>query len=231
MDIANLVDQFLKTGKDMAQKGQSMAQDQLKGINNSDDPMAKLKTGAMAAGVLALLLGTQRGRGATSTALKVGSVTALAGMAYQMYQKWQSGQLGGNTAQAADASTTAAPPALPAAQDTVEATRLDPETLLKVMIAAAKADGHVDQAELTTIRDQLKNYELGDQLNNLILSEMTKPTSVNDIAALAHDDKAAAIEIYLVSKVVVGEESEAEKAYLAQLQQALGLPDALVQGV
>ena len=227
MDIKNLVDQLLQTGKDMAQKGQSMAQDQLKSVNDSNDPMAKLKTGAMAAGVLALLLGTQRGRGATSTALKVGSVTALAGVAYQMYQKWQSGQLGGNTAQASD---TQAPALLPV-QDEVQTTRLEAETLLKVMIAAAKADGHVDQAELATIREQLKQYELGAQLNDLILSEMTKPTSVAEIAALANDDKAAAIEVYLVSKLVAGDANEAEKAYLAQLQQALGLPDALVQGV
>lgn len=225
MDINNLFDQLLKTGKDMAQKGQSMAQEQISNVTNSNDPMAKLKSGAMAAGVLALLLGTKRGRGATSTALKVGSVAALGGLAYQMYQKWQSGQLGGTTAQA-----DAQPPLLPV-QDEVQATRLDAETLLKVMIAAAKADGHVDQAELATIREQLKTYELGAQLNDLILSEMTKPTTVDEIAALANNDKAAAIEVYLVSKLVAGEANEAEKAYLAQLQQALGLPDALVQGV
>lgn len=224
MDIKNLLNEVLQTGKDMAQQGQSMAKEQLNKVTDSSDPNSTLKTGAIAAGVLALLLGTKRGRGATSTALKVGSVTALAGMAYQMYQKWQNGQLGGNTAQASQ------DPAL-LTSDEVQTTRLDAETLLKVMIAAAKADGHVDQSELAAIRDQLKTYELGDKLNDLILTEMTKPLTVNDVAALANNDKAAAVEVYLVSKLVAGETNEAEKAYLAQLQQALGLPDALVQGI
>lgn len=226
MDIKVLLDQFLQTGKDMAQQGQAMAKDQISNVTNNSDPNSKLKTGAIAAGVLALLLGTKRGRGATSTALKVGSVTALAGVAYQMYQKWQAGQLGGNTAQASD---TPAPALVETAE--VQTTRLEADTLLKVMIAAAKADGHVDQAELAAIRDQLKEYELGDKLNDLILTEMVKPLTVEDVAALANNDKAAAIEVYLVSKVVAGEANEAEKAYLSQLQKALGLPDELVQGI
>jgi uncharacterized membrane protein YebE (DUF533 family) len=143
-----------------------------------------------------------------------------------MYQKWQAGQLGGNTAQASD---TPAPALVETAE--VQTTRLEADTLLKVMIAAAKADGHVDQAELAAIRDQLKEYELGDKLNDLILTEMVKPLTVEDVAALANNDKAAAIEVYLVSKVVAGEANEAEKAYLSQLQKALGLPDELVQGI
>ena len=97
------------------------------------------------------------------------------------------------------------------------------------MVAAAKADGHVDQNEMATIRGKLDEYQLGKEASTLILNELTTPLNATDIAALAQGDKQAALEIYLVSSLVVDDASQAEQQYLADLQQALGLPDEAVK--
>ena len=222
MDLNNFFDQVLKSGKEMARKGQDVAEDKL-GIpaegEQRDVMLSGLGKGAAAAGVLALLLGTKTGRKVTGTGLKIGSMAALGGIAYQMYNRWQQQNAGGTT----DAV------ALPAPVE--QAPRLSSEVLLKAMVAAAKADGHVSEEELDFIREKLASGELSDNINSLLLNELIKPLSATDIAALAGDDKAAAIELYLVSSLLINEANDAEQHYLTELQAALGLPDDVVMSV
>ncbi|MEZ5448573.1 MAG: DUF533 domain-containing protein, partial [Thiolinea sp.] len=91
MNIDGLLNQLLQSGKEMAQKGQTVAEQKL-GIpaegEQRDSMMSGIKTGAAAAGVLALLLGTRTGRRVTGAGLKIGSLAALGGIAYQMYNQW-----------------------------------------------------------------------------------------------------------------------------------------------
>lgn len=217
MDTKTFLDQLLQSGKDMAQKGQQIAEEKL-GVpaagEQRDQALSGLKTGAAAAGVLALLLGTQAGRRVTGAAVKVGSLAALGGLAYQMYRQWGAGTGEAASAQAAEPALLEAP-----------APKASAETLLKAMIAAAKADGHVDSAELANIRQQLAEVDLDGNLNDMILDELTQPRSAADIAALASQDLAVATEIYLVSAAIINEANDAEKAYLADLRAALQLPE------
>ncbi|MGB1255577.1 MAG: tellurite resistance TerB family protein [Thiolinea sp.] len=222
MDLNNFFDQVLQSGKEMARKGQNLAEDKLNipaEGEQRDAMLSGLGKGAAAAGVLALLLGTKTGRKVTGTGLKIGSMAALGGIAWQMYNRWQQNQ--GDTAENRGTDTALPPPA-------EQTPRLDSETLLKAMVAAAKADGHVSEAELDFIRSKLADGDLGDNVNNLLLNELIKPLSATDIAALAGDDKAAAIELYLVSSLLINEANVAEEEYLNELQQALGLPDEAV---
>lgn len=218
MDIKTFLDQMLQSGKEMAQKGQSVAEEKL-GIptegEQRDKMLSGMKTGAAAAGVLALLLGTSTGRRVTGAAVKVGSLAAVGGLAYQMYKQWAGGGAGEGAAQAAEPAQLAAP----------DAPKASAEILLKAMIAAAKADGHVDSAELENIRQQLANTELDGDLNDMIMDELARPLSAKDIAALADGDLAVATEIYLVSAAVIDEANDAEQAYLADLRVALQLPE------
>lgn len=214
MDIKHILDQMLQAGKTMAE--------QKLGIPASgserDQTLSGLKTGALAAGVIGILLGTQGGRRVTGAAIKVGSLAALGGLAYQMYRQWQAGA---SSSHEATATTQAEPPALEA-----PAPKASPEVLLKAMVAAAKADGHVDAAEMENIRTQLAEANLGADLNDLIMEELTQPRTANDIAALTQGDGNIAAEIYLVSAAIIDTANEAEKAYLEDLRQALGLPEA-----
>lgn len=216
MDMKNFLDQVLQSGKEMAQKGQVVAEQKL-GIpaegEQRDSMLSGMKTGAAAAGVLALLLGTQAGRRVTGAAVKVGGLAALGGMAYQMYRQWESG-----------ASTSAEGETAELAQQTATP-KASAEVLLKAMIAAAKADGHVDSTEMENIRQRMGEMALDADVNDMILTELTQPLSASDIAALANGDLAVATEIYLVSAAVIDAANDAEQAYLKDLRTALQLPE------
>ncbi|WP_298610630.1 DUF533 domain-containing protein [uncultured Thiothrix sp.] len=222
MDINNLLEQLLKAGKDTAQKGQTMAEQKL-GIpaegGQRDSMLSGMKTGAAAAGVLALLLGTRAGRKVTGVGLKVGSLAALGGLAYQMYNRWQ-----------ADNSTTTtvdnpSPTLLPAPE---KQPVLSSELLLKAMVAAAKADGQVDEHELATIRNKMAELHIDQDVNDMLMNALVKPLGAKEVAALAKGDKQAGLELYLVSSLLLDKSQEAERVYLSDLQTALGLPDAVV---
>lgn len=222
MDINNLLEQLLKAGKDTAQQGQNMAEQKL-GIPSEgaqrDSMLSGMKTGAVAAGVLALLLGTRAGRKVTGVGLKVGSLAALGGLAYQMYNRWQAE----NTTTTAVENTS--PTLLPALE---QKPVLASEVLLKAMVAAAKADGQVDEQELATIRNKMAELHLTQDANDMLMNELVRPLGAKEVAALAKGDKQASLELYLVSSLFLDKNQEAERVYLQDLQAALGLPDAVV---
>lgn len=99
------------------------------------------------------------------------------------------------------------------------------------MVAAAKADGHIDAKELKTIRQQLATADLNGNVNDLLMTELVRPVSAKDVADLANGNKAVGSEIYVASLLFLNEDSEAEKTYLKDLQAALGLPDEEVAGL
>ena len=219
MDMKSFLDQMLQSGKNIAQKGQNMAEQKL-GLpaegEQRDNMLSGMKTGAAAAGVLALLLGTGAGRRVTGAAVKVGSLAALGGLAYQMYRQWENNPNAAGTAQASEQAMLEPP-----------APKASVEVLIKAMIAAAKADGHVDAAELANIHQQLTDVELQGDVNDMILTELAQPLDVKGIAALANGDLAVATEIYLVSAAIIDDANEVEKAYLIDLRDALQLPEAV----
>ena len=226
MDMKNLLDQLLQSGKDMAQQGQTAAEQKLgipsEGVDR-DAVLSGLKSGAAAAGVLALLLGTQAGRRVTGAAVKVGGLAALGGVAYQMYRQWNAGD--------ASTATATAPTAEPAQLPAPQAPKASVELLLKAMIAAAKADGHIDAAELEKIGTQLASLELGDKASDMILEELARPLDAKALAALTNGDMAIALEVYLVSASMLDASDAVEQAYLDDLRVALQLPDSVKQPV
>ncbi len=222
MDINSLLEQVLKNGKEAAQKGQAVAEQKL-GIPaegaQRDSMMSGIKTGAAAAGVLALLLGTRAGRKVTGVGLKVGSVAALGGLAYQMYNRWQNEN---NPTTSVDAKTITL---LPAPE---QKPVLSSDVLLKALVAAAKADGQVDEQELSIIRTKMAELHLDQDVNDMLMNELVQPLGAKEVAALAKGDKQAALELYLVSALLLDKNQEAERVYLSDLQAALALPDAVV---
>lgn len=217
MDMRNFLEKMLQSGKELAQKGQNMAEQKL-GVpaegEQREQMLSGMKTGAAAAGVLALLLGTGAGRRVTGAAVKVGSLAALGGLAYQMYRQWEVNAASTNTTSAGDVALLE-----------MSEPKASAEILLKAMIAAAKADGHVDSAELASIRQQLEGIEAEADVNDMILHELAQPLDAKQIAALANNNLAVATEIYLVSAAIIDGANEAEKAYLEDLRSALQLPE------
>ena len=148
--------------------------------------------------------------------MKLGTLGALGGLAYKTYQNWQSQQTGQTIPQAgAPIENLTGPQA--------EQRSL---ALLKAMIAAAKADGHIDAKEGAKIEDLVSKLELDAATAKLIKTELAKPLDPKDIAAAA-DSPAAAAEIYLTSLLVIDVDNKKERAYLDQLAEHLKIPKDL----
>lgn len=227
MDTKSFLDELLKTGKDFADQGRKIAEDKLqmpKEGEKRDATLDGMKKGAIAAGVLALLLGTGAGRRVTGSALKIGSLAAIGGIGWKAYQNWlaQKEQATEEIKEMAENAKTISINDL----DEDDANKRS-QILLKAMIAAAKSDGHINQKEISAIDEQIVKLNLSSEVASLLKDEIKKPLDVKEVAALA-ENSAIAAEIYLVSAVVTDRENSMEKAYLKDLAKAMNLPDALV---
>jgi uncharacterized membrane protein YebE (DUF533 family) len=194
---------------------------------------AGLATGAVAGGLVGLLLGDKGGRKIAGTAAKLGGAALVGGLAYKAYRDWQAQQ---NSA--APSSPASAPVAAAAALPSPEGTPFMPSApsaledlsarLLRAMVSAAKADGHITDRERVRITNQLQSAGLGPELRGLLEAELARPLDINAVADLARSEEEAA-EIYAASLLVVDPDLPAEKAYLALLAARLKLDPKLVE--
>lgn len=177
---------------------------------------------------LAAALGMLLRRGGAGRLVKVGGVAALGMMAYKAWQEYQARQAG---SAAADPSTgmqgkAFAPPA--AADAPNEAHE---QALLAAMIAAAKADGHVDDNERAQIEQALRaDGQAGDPaLLAWFDAELKRPLDAAAIARPAAGDAELASKLYLASVIVagIGNVSAGEQAWLDALARELRLPEEL----
>jgi uncharacterized membrane protein YebE (DUF533 family) len=183
--------------------------------------------GAAAGGALGLLLGGRKGLG--RKALKYGSVAALGYAAYKVYEQYQARQAQPGATAPGAAGSAAWPasgqPAMPAPQQEWHS-----QLMLTAMIAAAKADGHVDERERSLIEAELQRQQPDDEERRWLEAELRKPLDPADVArAAVGQAPAVAAEVYLASLVVADDASFMERAYLDELARQLQLPAALKQ--
>ena len=158
-----------------------------------DNPLA---AGALAA----VLLGTGTGRKLTGSALKIGGMAAVAGLAYKAYQNYQSGKQPG-TAAPQQGEPELLPPPSDTAFDPAQAPQGEAEfalVIVRAMIAAARADGHIDDAERGKIADRLKLGGIGSEAEAFLMEELEKPTDLDSLVAAAKTD-AQKVELYTAS--------------------------------
>lgn len=218
MDAQALLEDLLQSGKKLAAQGQDIAEEKLglpKEGEQRDAMMSGMGKGALAVGALALLLGTKGGRKLGGTALKLGSVAAIGGVAYNAYQGWQIKQNSDEVK------------LVPVSDLTGEPADQRSLLLLKSMIAAAKADGHIDEAELVTIRDEMIKLGLGKSAVEFFRDEAARPLDIKEVVADVSDAETAS-EVYLASKLMLDLENPVEQEYLEQLIAALNLDADLV---
>ncbi|MFD1328074.1 tellurite resistance TerB family protein [Mycoplana ramosa] len=188
------------------------------------------KDNPLAAGAIAgILLGTKGGREVAGTALKLGGLAAIAGLGYQAYKNYKDGQAPG-----------AAPPAenqpelLPPPENSGFATQTVSAdfalTLVRAMIAASRADGHIDDAERAHIMDRLKVSGIGGDAAAFLEQELANPIDLDGIVAAAKTEEQR-VELYTASRLTIEPDSRAERGYLDLLAGRLGLDDALVDHI
>ncbi|MDT8854635.1 tellurite resistance TerB family protein [Paracoccaceae bacterium Fryx2] len=190
------------------------------------DGQSGLTKGAIAGGLLGILVGGSGTRKLAGSALKVGGAALVGGLAYKAWQDWQAGKSAG--------APETGPLALPAPEGTAFLPS-DPfaandlsQRLVQAMVAAAKADGHVTKMERSRIGIQLDQLGLGAEAHALISAELDAPLDVGRVAALARTPEEAA-EVYAASLLVVDPEAPAERGYLAMLAARLQLEPGLVE--
>ncbi|MCY0150937.1 tellurite resistance TerB family protein [Hoeflea alexandrii] len=177
---------------------------------------------------MALLLGTKTGRKMGKSALKLGGLALIAALAYRAWQNWTSKAEGpvatthGETPKSLPAPDKTA--FLPARAD--EQQRIA-RNILRAMVAAAKADGHIDSEEFDRIHNKMDKLDLGASEKAFVMDELRAPADLARIAREARTREEAA-EIYAASLFAIDGTKPGERAHLAQLAELLGLDDALV---
>ncbi|MGE8390957.1 tellurite resistance TerB family protein [Pseudomonas sp. BIGb0427] len=225
MNTSDLLEQLLRAGQgSQAQQGSSgrSVQDGLGGLGGL---LGGLLGGGSASagnaglgGLLGGLLGGNAGgasQGRSDGGTNYAALASLGMMAFQAYQSWQRSQ-------------AAAPQQALRTVDQLSGAEAEGHShaILRALIAAAKADGRIDEQEQALIYAEIKRHTNDPQLQQWLDEEVSKPLDAGEVAQSAQDPGMAA-EMYLASVMLVDDQQDAERAYLDELAGALQIDPAL----
>lgn len=218
MNTRGLLDQLLKSGQQLLQNpaGGQPGRATDKGLPGSlGSLLSGAGGGALAAGAMGLLLGSKKARKVGGTVLTYGGLAALGVLAYKAYGNWQ--------AQQANAA-----PGEPRTVDRLPPAQIEQhsQAILQALVAAAKADGHVDARERELIEGEFVKLGNDQALQQWLHAELNKPLDPAEVARAAATPEMAA-EMYIASVLMVDEENFMEKAYLDELARQLRLDPGL----
>lgn len=190
----------------------------LKTLQTDQNAQRTAMSGAAGLAAGMLLSGGKPGK-LLGNAVKVGAMAAVGGLAYKAWQNYQQNQANTGPAPAEEAF-------IPAPADNAGQEELG-KTLVRAMIAAAKADGRIDANEKEAIFERLKTMPLSAEEKAWVFDELSTPLDINAVVARADTPEHAA-EIYAASLVAISADNAAEQAYLEALAAKLKLDPALV---
>jgi uncharacterized membrane protein YebE (DUF533 family) len=184
--------------------------------------------GGAAVGTLAgLLLGTGAGRKIAGTAVQVGGLAAIGGLAYVALRNYQQGK---PVVQGTINDVTSllgmgqAPQGYAEAGGTIQDTA---EILLRSMVAAAYSDGEMSPDERAMIVGQLETMGLGQAEKSFLDGALAAPVSMTIIAASCTTDEMKA-QAYIAAHLGMEVDTAAEAQFLRDFAAALGLEPSLV---
>ncbi len=214
-----LMDQLLKSGSQMVKNKQGK---QIPGqAAGAASPLAGMLSGvgggALASGAMSMLLGSRKGRRMGGKLLTYGGLGALGVVAYKAYSEWQKKNQG-TVAQAEPRTVDRVP------QEQAEEHSY---AILRAVIGAAKADGHIDDRERQLIDQEIAKLSGDAELVSWFNQELHRPLDPADIARSAKTQEIAA-EMYLASLLVIDEQNFMERSYLEELARQLKLDAGLV---
>jgi uncharacterized membrane protein YebE (DUF533 family) len=230
MSIQNLLNQFLG-GQNASHTSDAGLGANLKDIAGSASEKfggIGLGGGAAIGGIAALLIGSKKVRGFAGSAAKVGGAALVGGLAFKAFNNWQQSQSGSQaTPNHTDGmATKPLPQSVDAFESEVGTSIQFQLTLVKAMIAAAKADGHIDDVEQNRIFNAVDDMTSSAELKNMMMDLLRSPATIEELV-LATNNVEQKSEVYLVSCFAIDEDNEAERLYLQRLASALSLPQGL----
>ena len=187
--------------------------------------------GGVAGGALTGAFLSKKGRKHAGTLLKVGGLAAVGGLAWKAYRGYQASKtltdasedLTAGGLQEQRLPLTAVPGPGPAQ----ESRGL---LLIRAMISAAMADGHISAEEQTRIFRRLAELDLRDHEKSLILDELRHPARAEQLVEQCTDLTMGA-EVYAASLLAIDRSCPAGRVYLENLAEQLALPPALVRNI
>jgi uncharacterized membrane protein YebE (DUF533 family) len=195
-------------------------------MNQAKDLVEKNKMGAgvAAGGLGAVVLGTNTGRALVGSALKIGALALIGGLAYKAVQNYQAGKpVLGDRAQPQgliEAPTGSGYEARAVTHDTAL-------LYIRAMIAAAAADGRIDAREQEKIMGGLKQAGIDREAEEFLAQELNNPATTADLAAAVNGD-AEAVQVFTAARIAVDVDSDQEHDFLVALANDLGLDQELV---
>jgi uncharacterized membrane protein YebE (DUF533 family) len=120
-------------------------------------------------------------------------------------------------------------PAGPSAIDDSEEGR-DAVLLIRAMIAAANADGVIDQEERNRILGKLETVDLSEQEHSFVVRELLSPADMDNIVT-AVTSREMGKQVYMVSLLAIEVDTDAERTYINTLAQRLGLEETDINDI
>ena len=211
MQIQGFLDHLLKSaqgGGNGNATNSTPAQGGLGGLLNAD-----FGKGALTGGALGLLLGKHK---TTRKLATYGGLAAIGVMAYKAYGDYRQQQGGAGASTEPQTVDRLPPPQV----------ELHSQAILKALVAAAKADGHIDARERAVIEGEFIRVNQDAGLQQWLRAELEKPLDPAEVASVASTPEIAS-EMYLASLMAADEQNFMERAYLDELARQLKLDDAL----
>ena len=183
--------------------------------------------GGLAGGTLASMLTKKKGKKLAGSALKLGGLALVGGLAYKAWQNYHQGSL------TTSDSGIPIPPTdgafLPHSSDETATNSLS-LLLARAMISAAKADGQIDVQESQAILNQINSLNLPAEDKAFLFEEYGRPLDIEGLTADVDSPEHAA-EVYAASAIMVDPPSAPEKLYLDTLARSLRLEAGLIQQI
>ena len=182
-----------------------------------DNPLA---AGGAMGGLGGLVLGTKTGRSIAGSAARIGALALIGGLAYKAFQNYQTGKpliTGAAPAESAPQGSGFEPAAV-----TNDAAQL----YISAMIAAAAADGRIDDAEQAKVIGGLKQAGLDAEAEEFLANALNNPVSPQDLANAVSSPEEA-IQVYTAARMAIEPDTRGEQQFLASLAAALGVDNKL----
>lgn len=222
LDPKSLLDQFLG-GNAAGELGQTARNAQQK---FQQSPLNSFGGGAAVGGVLGLLLGGKKLRKMAGGALGYGGAAVLGALALRAYQNYQQGK----SAQGVPAFTAQDLSQVPAAQLPHALPAADGSAfelvLMRAMVGAARADGHIDVQEQQHLFEQVERLGLDAEAKAAVFDLLAKPLDLAKLDASVGNEAQRA-EVYLAARLATDGNHPGERAYLDALAARLQLPAQL----
>jgi len=186
-------------------------------------------TGGTGGGLLGSLAGALFGGGAGSTGSTAGAggMAVLGGLALEALRRMGGAGGAAQSAEVDDTTRLVAGLRQPANAEEAQQVMDVASLTVKAMINAAKADGHIDEAETERIVGKLKEGGIDDEERLFVAAEMRKPMDIDSIVR-AVPNQQVATQIYAASLLAIEVDTDKERRYLQELAAALRLDDSAV---